>query len=110
MASCTCVYTCYPQSMTSKKTAAVQPAEAEAPLGMPVQEVLPLSRVAFRHQDDALQTNAVTIGERMTSGWYVGAAIEAIFATPLGIVVELKYPDGREVAILHTGDTTGALV
>ncbi len=71
--------------------------------------ILPLFRVAFRHQDAALQTEAVCIGERMTSGWHVGAVIEAIFATPLGIVVELKYADGREVAILHTGDTTGAL-
>ncbi len=96
--------------MTSKKTApAIQPTEEEIPIGMPVQEVLPLSRVAFRHQDAALQTEAVCLGERMTSGWHVGAVIEAIFATPLGIVVELKYADGREVAILHTGDTTGAL-
>ncbi len=97
----------------TKKTAdsktTVAPAEEETPVGMPVGEVLPLSRVAFRHQDAALQTEAVCLGERMTSGWQVGAGLEAIFATPLGIVVELKYADGREVAILHTGDTTGAL-
>ncbi len=96
--------------MTKTAKAAIRSLVEDPSVQEPVQEVLPLSRVAFRHQDAALQTEGVTLGERMTSGWHVGAVIEAIFATPLGIVVELKYADGREVAILHTGDTTGALV
>ncbi len=68
-------------------------------------EAIALHRVSFRHQDDNLQTKGLSVGDRITDGRYNNASVSAMYATPVGVIVELTYPDGRGVTLLHTGDT-----
>ncbi len=67
-----------------------------------------LFRVGFRHQDENLQTKGLEVGERISNGRYTGAVVEAMYATPVGIIVELAFGD-RAVTVLHTGDTDAVL-
>ncbi len=68
-----------------------------------------LHRVSFRHQDDNLQTKGLSVGDRITDGRYNNASVSAMYATPVGVIVDLTYPDGRGVTLLHTGDTDAVL-
>jgi hypothetical protein len=68
-----------------------------------------LHRVAFRHQDDNLRTSGLEVGSRVDNGFYTGAIVQAMYATPVGIIVELAFADGRAVTVLHTGDTDAVL-
>ncbi len=106
LASCTRPYTCYPQSMTkTAKTAPTPQAQEPDDDG-----AIALVKVAFRHQDDNLQTQGLAVGERLSNGRYTGAIVQAMYATPVGIIVELAFADGKPLAtVLHTGDTDAVL-
>ena len=97
-------YTCYPQSMTKTAKAAPTPQVQE-----PDEDgAIALHRVGFRHQDENLQTKGLEVGERISNGRYTGAVVEAMYATPVGIIVELVF-GGQAVTVLHTGDTDAVL-
>jgi len=111
--ACTCPYTCYPQSMT-KKTA-----DTKTPLPVVVEAndagaldqddgAIALHLVGFRHQDENLQTKGLEVGERISNGRYTGATVQAMYATSVGIIVELAF-GGKAVTVLHTGDTDAVL-
>ena len=97
------MYTCYPQSMTKTAKAVDSPRPVVAePEDV---DAIALHRVSFRHQDDNLQTKGLSVGDRITDGRYNNASVSAMYATPVGVIVELTYRDGRGVTLLHTGDT-----
>ncbi len=77
-----------------------------APVNQPADDdgAIALQRVAFRHQDDNLRTSGLELGSRVENGVFTGAVVQAMYATPVGIVVELALGD-RAVTVLHTGDT-----
>ncbi len=81
-----------------------------APVNQPADDdgAIALQRVAFRHQDDNLRTSGLEVGSRVENGFFTGAVVEAMYATPVGIIVELAF-GGQAVTVLHTGDTDAVL-
>ena len=89
----------------TKSAKAVEPAPV---IQEPDDGAIALFRVGFRHQDENLQTKGLEVGERISNGRYTGATVEAMYATPVGIIVELAF-GGQAVTVLHTGDTDAVL-
>lgn len=71
-------------------------------------DVLELERVNMAH-NEYLGTGALALGEKITTGPYNGWSVSGLFATPLGILIDLASPAGETATLYQNGANAGVL-